>query len=220
MLVDHVLPSASYNKAGKATAVSSEPFNIASLDKRNMPVPLTFHDDPTLALKDRDPNIPAGTSGQVNSLKPSQRQAKQSQDTRSEKSTNTKSSAKQATDKPPSAADLARIHFDGEEDESVPIYDTCNDVRSKIRAHIKKYKGVSLASLSREFSELMPQTKVTANQVGKFLNFKGPRAGAHSPAFYGAYVYFEKLRIYESKGKSKKREEMEELWKKDGGFPR
>ena len=137
-----------------------------------------------------------------------------------QKSTNKKSSPKHSKDKPPSAADLAHIHLDGEENENVPLYDTCDDVRTKIRAHLKKYKDVSQASLARDFRELMPQTKITANHVRKFLGFKGPRAGGHSPAFYGAYVYFEKLRIHQGKGKSKKREEVEEAWKKDGGFPR
>jgi hypothetical protein len=83
-----------------------------------------------------------------------------------------------------------------------------------------KQPGVTQASLSRDFSELMPHTKVHARHIAKFLEFKGPRAGAHSPAFYGGYVYFEKLRIYQNKKKSKKREELEDAWEHQGGFPR
>ena len=83
-----------------------------------------------------------------------------------------------------------------------------------------KQPGVTQASLSREFSELMPHTKVQPRHIAKFLDFKGPRAGAHSPAFYGGYVYFEKLRICQDKKKTKKREELEDAWKRQGGFPR
>ena len=56
--------------------------------------------------------------------------------------------------------------------------------------------------------------------MAKFLAFKGPRAGAHSPAFYAAYVYFEKLRLQQDKKKSVEREKLEQAWAKDGGFPR
>lgn len=123
------------------------------------------------------------------------------------------------TNKAPSAANLAQIYLDGEEDEEVEIYDTCDDVRKKIRDHMK-LPGVTQASLSREFSELMPNNKVQPRHVAKFLDFKGPRAGAHSPAFYGGYVYFEKLRIAQGKKKSKKREELEDAWMGRGGLPR
>ena len=135
-------------------------------------------------------------------------------------STQTKDSTKKPKDnKAPSAAELAHIYLDGEEDEEVEIYDTCDDVRKKIRDHLKQ-PGVTQASLSREFSELLPNSKVQPRHVAKFLEFKGPRAGAHSPAFYGGYVYFEKLRIYQNKKKSKKREELEDAWEHQGGFPR
>ena len=36
--------------------------------------------------------------------------------------------------------------------------------------------------------------------------------------FYGAYVFFEKLRIAEKKPKSKKRLEMEEIYSMEGGM--
>jgi hypothetical protein len=42
--------------------------------------------------------------------------------------------------------------------------------------------------------------------------------GNTSGIFYGAYVYFEKLRIKEGKSKSKKRQEMEETHGKSGGI--
>ena len=134
-------------------------------------------------------------------------------------STQTKNSLKRSTEKPPSAADLSHIHLDGEEDEKVSIFDTCDDIRKKIKEHLK-LPGVTQASLARELSEMMPQTKVQPRQVAKFLNFKGPRAGGHSPVFYAGYVFFEKLRLQQDKKKTKKREDLEETWERKGGFPR
>ena len=49
-----------------------------------------------------------------------------------------------------------------------------------------------------------------------FLSSNGVLMGASSPIFYGAYVYFEKLRIKQGKPKSKKRKEMEEVWGSKG----
>lgn len=48
----------------------------------------------------------------------------------------------------------------------------------------------------------------------------GPKGGAHSPVFYAAYVLFEKKRIKDGKKPTLKRQEMEKIWEKEGGFPR
>lgn len=50
-----------------------------------------------------------------------------------------------------------------------------------------------------------------------FRGKKGPDAGNTSSVFYGAYVFFEKMRIKQNKPKSEKRKEMEEVWG-PGGF--
>ncbi|KAH6619450.1 hypothetical protein B0J18DRAFT_434135 [Chaetomium sp. MPI-SDFR-AT-0129] len=52
--------------------------------------------------------------------------------------------------------------------------------------------------------------------MANFLKAKGPAAGAKLPLFYGAYVYFEKLRVKEGKPKSKHRLGMEEEWGRNG----
>lgn len=59
---------------------------------------------------------------------------------------------------------------------------------------------------------------VQGRQLKAFQTKKGADAGNSSTVFYGAYVYFEKLRIKEGKKKGKKREKMEEVWQKQGGF--
>ncbi|KAK5112683.1 hypothetical protein LTR85_011194 [Meristemomyces frigidus] len=130
----------------------------------------------------------------------------------------------------PSAADISTIHLPGEENEETPIFDTCDDIRKKLNEALKHTKQVQLA---RELDELLPISSLNSRQLGAFLKFKGPQAGAHTTAFYAAYVYFEKIRVKEDKKKMAKREKMEQKWRKLdlnkgwqqsgsrlGGFPR
>jgi hypothetical protein len=56
----------------------------------------------------------------------------------------------------------------------------------------------------------------SARQHGTFMKGTQSMKGAEKPIFYGAYVYFEKLRIKEGKKKGKKREEMEKIWAPNG----
>lgn len=127
-----------------------------------------------------------------------------------------KKSSKAKNEKPPTAAELSHIHLEGEESESVPIYDTCDDIRKKINDHLKG--STNQTAFRRELSELMPRDSVNQRQLANFLKFKGARSGGHSPVFYSGYVYFEKLRLYRGKEKSKKRQQMEEAWKGEGGL--
>lgn len=93
-----------------------------------------------------------------------------------------------------------------------PVFDTCNEVRRKINQHVKK-TSVSRAQLARDLNEVLPLgDNVDARKLGSFLKKSGPNDGATSPVFYAAYVYFEKMRIKDGKGKSKTREEMEKVW--------
>ena len=47
------------------------------------------------------------------------------------------------------------IQLEGEEDESVPIYDTCDNVRQKITAHTR-IKGITQAAFLREITGTFP----------------------------------------------------------------
>jgi hypothetical protein len=60
--------------------------------------------------------------------------------------------------------------------------------------------------------------KLTATRLSTFRSKRGAYEGNTSDMFYGAYVYFEKLRIKEGKPKSKKRREMEAIHATEGGF--
>jgi hypothetical protein len=126
--------------------------------------------------------------------------------------------------------------LEGEVDDKVPVYgefpilvacgcrvlmglDTCDDMRRKINAHLKT-PGVTGASFLRHVAAQYHAVskKPTSRDLSAFPSKKEPYAGNMSAIFYGAYVYFEKLRIKEGKPKGKKRQEMEEVHARNGGL--
>ncbi|OAG06534.1 uncharacterized protein CC84DRAFT_1164787 [Paraphaeosphaeria sporulosa] len=117
-----------------------------------------------------------------------------------------------------SVPSVESIVLDFEREEKVPIFDTCDDIRRKINAHLK-LPGVTQASfLHNVGAQYHPARRVQSSQLSAFRSKKGPFAGNTSVMFYGAYVYFEKLRIKQNKPKGKKREEMERLHGPYGGI--
>lgn len=119
----------------------------------------------------------------------------------------------------PSAAELVNLELEGEDNDTVPIFATCDDIRKQMHEHLAR-PGVTQAGFGRDLSELIRNEHVTGAHMRRFLDFKGPRGGAHSPAFYAGYVYFEKIRLRDGKKKSAKRQKLEDVWKREGGFPR
>lgn len=120
-----------------------------------------------------------------------------------------------------SLLDISNVHLEGEEDDSVEVYDTCDEVRRKIKAHLGKTPGLTQAQFCRELYAQLGAPKCKAIQASQLANFrggKGARTGAKSTVFYAAYVYFEKLRIAQGKPKSAHRLEMEDIWGYQGGF--
>ncbi|KAI9784028.1 MAG: hypothetical protein M1835_003682 [Candelina submexicana] len=117
----------------------------------------------------------------------------------------------------PPGEEVADVHLPGEETQTVPIYDTCDEIRRKINAHLRK-DDVIQASFLRSLSAQFPEPRsITSKQLTDFRSKKGPRAGNSSGVFYAAYVYFEKLRIKDGKKKkTKTREEMERVWGASG----
>ena len=104
------------------------------------------------------------------------------------------------------------VKLDSEDDEAVPVYDTCDDVRRKINAHLRQ-DGITQTGFGREIAKTFPGSgrQITTKQLHDFLSKSGATSGNSSGVFYAAYVFFEKLRIKEGKKKSKKREEMESI---------
>ncbi|CAD0112567.1 unnamed protein product [Aureobasidium uvarum] len=107
----------------------------------------------------------------------------------------------------------------GEETDSVPVYDTCDDIRRQITAYLKK-PGVTQAQFGRDLLAQYNTDKapkgISASQIQSFRGKKGPDSGNTSSVFYSAYVFFEKMRIKQGKPKSQKRKEMKEVWGLDG----
>ncbi|KAI1073816.1 hypothetical protein F5B20DRAFT_493833 [Whalleya microplaca] len=109
------------------------------------------------------------------------------------------------------ALDVSGVTLDGEESEEVPVYDTCDEIRRKIRALLRN-PDVSQAAFCRAISKCFPEERrIQSSQLNSFLGKKGPMSGNTSSIFYGSYVFFEKMRIKEGKPKSKMREEMEKI---------
>lgn len=109
----------------------------------------------------------------------------------------------------------------GEETDSVEVYDSCDEIRKKIAAHLRK-PGVTGAQLCRDLlaqyhSDKKPP-QIQSGQLTKFRGYKGADTGNTSCVFYAAYVFFEKMRLAEGKPKSKHRLEMEKIWSGKGGF--
>lgn len=116
--------------------------------------------------------------------------------------------------------DVSTIHLEGEASESVPIYDTCDDVRRKIAAFLRE-PDVTQAAFLREVAKTFPEPKtIRSKQLKDFQAKKGPLEGSMSLVFYASYVFFEKLRLKQGKPESKKRLEMEDAWASKGGVDR
>ncbi|KAF8427355.1 hypothetical protein EV426DRAFT_520274, partial [Tirmania nivea] len=117
--------------------------------------------------------------------------------------------------------DVSDIHLDGEETDTVPVYDTCDEIRKKLTVYLRR-EGVTQAALLRALHAELRGKKMTSrlqsSQLARFLQMKGANTGNTSALFYASYVYFEKLRVKQGKPKSNHREEMERIWKEDGGF--
>ncbi|KAK0655640.1 hypothetical protein B0T16DRAFT_451288 [Cercophora newfieldiana] len=113
--------------------------------------------------------------------------------------------------------DVSQIHLEGEEDGTVPVYDSCSDIRKKIRAFLRR-DGVTQAAFLRALAKCRPggesegKPPISVSSFQMFMRQTGVAAGANSQVFYAAYVFFEKMRLRDGKGKTKRREEMERVW--------
>lgn len=116
------------------------------------------------------------------------------------------------------APDLSGVHLPGEETNSVEVYDSPAEIRRKISAYLPK-EGITLAAFCRAVGEQYhPARTFQGAQLARFRSKKTPDGGNSNGIFYGAYVFFEKLRVKEGKPKSKFRLEMENEWAGEGGF--
>ncbi|KAJ7125794.1 hypothetical protein C8R43DRAFT_932111 [Mycena crocata] len=129
--------------------------------------------------------------------------------------------SKKAATSDGSADALFDITLDGDEDASVEIYDSCDELRRKINALL--HTGtITKAALLRDMSRAAytDAPKIQSKQLTDFLTKHGATSGSTSRVCYASYVYFEKKRIAEGKAKSDHRCDMEDQWLGLGGLPR
>ena len=116
--------------------------------------------------------------------------------------------------------DFKGLILEGEEEGEVPVFDSCEEVRRKINQYLSK-SGMSKAAFGREIGKLFggeEEKKISGGSVTQFLAKRGPMAGNTTGVYYGAYVFFEKIRVRDGKPMTEHREVMEDVW--DGCDPR
>jgi hypothetical protein len=113
----------------------------------------------------------------------------------------------------------SEVELDGEKEDKVPVFDTCNEIRRKINVYLRQPSNTQ-SSLLKALSSQFHQTKITltSSQLVRFRNARGPNVGNTNPVFYAAYIFFEKERLRSKKHKLRIRMQMEEIYEKAGGM--
>jgi hypothetical protein len=115
-------------------------------------------------------------------------------------------------------SDTSSIKLDGEDTTSVQVYDSCDEIRKKIRAHLAQ-PSITQAGFLREIAKTYSDgRKIQSKVLNDFLGKRGKYVGNTTAVYYSSYIFFEKMRIREGKEKSKHREEMEAEWMEEGGI--
>jgi hypothetical protein len=123
-----------------------------------------------------------------------------------------------AGETPAAPAAWRSVELPDEAADEVPIFDSCDEVRRKINAHLRK-PGVTQAAFLRDLSEQFrgprrPGRALQGAQLSRFRGQRGAMAGNTSGVYYAAYVFFEKERVAAGKPKSAHRRDMEKEWQR------
>lgn len=105
--------------------------------------------------------------------------------------------------------DVSGIRLEGEGENSVPVFDSCDEIRRKINAYLREHtvtQAAFLREIARTYSD---NRKIQSKTLNDFLSKKGASAGNTSAPYYASYVFFEKIRLRDGKEKSKHRHGME-----------
>lgn len=97
-------------------------------------------------------------------------------------------------------------------DGYLPVFDTCDVVRRKIRNFLKKSALSKTAFLRTVSKDVVNCPDFQVGQLNRFLALKGPRKGNTCGVYHAAYVFFEQRRIQDRQPKSAERIEMERLY--------
>ncbi|KAF2636503.1 hypothetical protein P280DRAFT_473052 [Massarina eburnea CBS 473.64] len=117
--------------------------------------------------------------------------------------------------------DISGVTLDKEMEDQVEVYDSCDEIRRKINLYLRNPTTTAahfLRTIASQYHTCVPPKRIQSKQLNDFRSKKGADAGNTSSVYYGAYVYFEKLRIAEGKPKSKHRLDMEGAWGSVGGM--
>ncbi|KDR85138.1 hypothetical protein GALMADRAFT_233782 [Galerina marginata CBS 339.88] len=87
------------------------------------------------------------------------------------------------------------VKISGEDEDGVPVYDDCAEVRRKIKL-LQKTPNWKVTHWLKEIGG------INSNSFNRFMKEKGRTDGASNGTYYAAYVYFEKVRILEGKKKT------------------
>jgi hypothetical protein len=105
------------------------------------------------------------------------------------------------------------VTLDGELSDTVPVYDTCDEIRRKIKIYLDTPNITQASFLRCLMAQYHTTTKVIQSvQLSRFRSMHGPDAGNTNPVFYAGYVFFEKERVAAGKPKSDTRRKMEEIY--------
>lgn len=97
-------------------------------------------------------------------------------------------------------------------DGRMPVFDTCDVIRRKIKNFIRRTSLSKTAFLRAVSRNVVDCPSFQVAQLNRFLAMDGPRKGNTCGVYYAAYVFFEQRRIEERLPKSADRIQMERLY--------
>lgn len=109
---------------------------------------------------------------------------------------------------PAGIPDISTVTLEGEDSDTVKVFDTCDMVRDKIRAFLE-IPGMSSSAFLRAVAK--NGRSFQSGQMRRFLVKDGALDGNTCAIFLDAYIFFEKVRKLEGKCKSEDRKKMEQL---------
>ncbi|KAF9028987.1 hypothetical protein BDZ89DRAFT_1065701, partial [Hymenopellis radicata] len=102
------------------------------------------------------------------------------------------------------------IVLEDEAEGTTPVYDTCDEIRRKIRK-LQKEPGFKVTHWLKDIGG------INNNSYHRFMKLSGAHSGVENGTYKAAYMYFEKVRLAEGKKKSSKRKDNE--WEYPEGIP-
>ncbi|TGO39546.1 hypothetical protein BHYA_0052g00470 [Botrytis hyacinthi] len=113
---------------------------------------------------------------------------------------------------------ISGIELKGEDTESVPIYESCHEIRKKIKAFFRNISS-NESAFCREIAKIFPDGReVLTKTLNNFMKQKGPH-GNQSPAYYATSAFFEKTYISEGKPKNQDRKTWKKVWAREVNIP-